>query len=281
MRPVWMLSATQALCMSGSFLFVLLGGIIGSQPGAVAGARDPAGLLADRRPRGERRAGRRPDPPLRPPRRVRRLRAAGGRRLRARRVRHRDGPLLALLRRGLPARRQQRGRHAVPLRRNRIRGAGAREPRDRGRHERRARRRLARARARRAHGGPRAGRALRGFLLRGHRALPACGAPARRGSATLPRTDGPNAAPPRRLARDRRAAGVPRRGARRARVLYGDELHHDGDADQHARRRRARRGRDRARDPGPPARHVPAVARQRLDHREVRRAAGDRRRARC
>ena len=30
MRPVWMLSATQALCMSGSFLFVLLGGIIGS-----------------------------------------------------------------------------------------------------------------------------------------------------------------------------------------------------------------------------------------------------------
>jgi len=31
MRPVWMLSATQALCMSGSFLFFLLGGIIGSQ----------------------------------------------------------------------------------------------------------------------------------------------------------------------------------------------------------------------------------------------------------
>ena len=30
MRPVWMLSATQALCMSGSFLFVLLGGIIGT-----------------------------------------------------------------------------------------------------------------------------------------------------------------------------------------------------------------------------------------------------------
>jgi MFS family permease len=30
MRTVWMLSATQALCMSGSFLFVLLGGIIGS-----------------------------------------------------------------------------------------------------------------------------------------------------------------------------------------------------------------------------------------------------------
>ena len=30
MGPVWMLSATQALCMSGSFLFVLLGGIIGS-----------------------------------------------------------------------------------------------------------------------------------------------------------------------------------------------------------------------------------------------------------
>jgi MFS family permease len=31
MRPVWMLAATQALCMSGSFLFFLLGGIIGSQ----------------------------------------------------------------------------------------------------------------------------------------------------------------------------------------------------------------------------------------------------------
>jgi len=30
MRPVWMLSATQALCMSGSFLFVMLGGIIGA-----------------------------------------------------------------------------------------------------------------------------------------------------------------------------------------------------------------------------------------------------------
>ena len=30
MRPVWLLSATQALCMSGSFLFVLLGGIIGT-----------------------------------------------------------------------------------------------------------------------------------------------------------------------------------------------------------------------------------------------------------
>ena len=31
MRQVWNLSATQALCMSGSFLFVLLGGIIGSE----------------------------------------------------------------------------------------------------------------------------------------------------------------------------------------------------------------------------------------------------------
>ncbi len=30
MQQVWMLAATQALCMSGSFLFVLLGGIIGS-----------------------------------------------------------------------------------------------------------------------------------------------------------------------------------------------------------------------------------------------------------
>lgn len=30
MRQVWLLSATQALCMSGSFLFVLLGGIIGT-----------------------------------------------------------------------------------------------------------------------------------------------------------------------------------------------------------------------------------------------------------
>ncbi len=31
MRPVWMLAVSQALCMSGSFLFVLLGGIIGSE----------------------------------------------------------------------------------------------------------------------------------------------------------------------------------------------------------------------------------------------------------
>jgi len=31
MQQVWRLSATQALCMSGSFLFVLLGGIIGSE----------------------------------------------------------------------------------------------------------------------------------------------------------------------------------------------------------------------------------------------------------
>jgi len=31
MQQVWMLSATQALCMSGSFLFVLLGGIIGAE----------------------------------------------------------------------------------------------------------------------------------------------------------------------------------------------------------------------------------------------------------
>ncbi|MEX1994669.1 MAG: MFS transporter [Steroidobacteraceae bacterium] len=31
MQQVWKLSATQALCMSGSFLFVLLGGIIGSE----------------------------------------------------------------------------------------------------------------------------------------------------------------------------------------------------------------------------------------------------------
>ena len=30
MQPVWMLAATQALCMSGNFLFFLLGGIIGS-----------------------------------------------------------------------------------------------------------------------------------------------------------------------------------------------------------------------------------------------------------
>lgn len=30
MQPVWILTATQALCMSGSFLFVMLGGIIGS-----------------------------------------------------------------------------------------------------------------------------------------------------------------------------------------------------------------------------------------------------------
>lgn len=37
MRQVWMLSATQALCMSGSFLFVLLGGITGSELAPVPG----------------------------------------------------------------------------------------------------------------------------------------------------------------------------------------------------------------------------------------------------
>ncbi len=46
MRPVWMLSATQALCMSGSFLVVLLGGIIGSHLApAAALATLPVSLL--------------------------------------------------------------------------------------------------------------------------------------------------------------------------------------------------------------------------------------------
>jgi MFS family permease len=68
MRMVWMLSATQALCMSGSFLFVLLGGIIGTHlaptpalatlpvsllVAGVAASVVPAGLLI-------RRFGRRP-----------------------------------------------------------------------------------------------------------------------------------------------------------------------------------------------------------------------------
>jgi len=68
MQQVWMLSATQALCMSGSFLFFLLGGIIGSglapTPGlatlpvslvivGLAASVLPAGLLI-------RRFGRRP-----------------------------------------------------------------------------------------------------------------------------------------------------------------------------------------------------------------------------
>jgi MFS family permease len=46
MRPVWLLSATQALCMSGSFLFVLLGGIIGSELAPTAAlATLPVSLL--------------------------------------------------------------------------------------------------------------------------------------------------------------------------------------------------------------------------------------------
>ncbi|MBM2854060.1 MAG: hypothetical protein HW417_988 [Steroidobacteraceae bacterium] len=66
MQQIWMLSATQALCMSGSFLFVLLGGIIGSQlapaPGlatlpvslmivGLAASVLPAGMLIRRRGR--------------------------------------------------------------------------------------------------------------------------------------------------------------------------------------------------------------------------------------
>ena len=46
MRAVWMLSATQALCMSGSFLFVLLGGIIGTHLAPTPGlATLPVSLL--------------------------------------------------------------------------------------------------------------------------------------------------------------------------------------------------------------------------------------------
>ncbi|MBF8291429.1 MAG: hypothetical protein HW392_256 [Steroidobacteraceae bacterium] len=66
MQQIWMLSATQALCMSGTFLFVLLGGIIGSQlapaPGlatlpvslmivGLAASVLPAGMLIRRRGR--------------------------------------------------------------------------------------------------------------------------------------------------------------------------------------------------------------------------------------
>lgn len=48
MRPVWMLSVTQALCMSGSFLVVLLGGIIGSHlaPAPALATLPPSLLIA-------------------------------------------------------------------------------------------------------------------------------------------------------------------------------------------------------------------------------------------
>ena len=68
MLQVWMLSMTQALCMSGSFLFVLLGGIIGSELAPAPGlATLPVsvlilGLAANVLPAGMlvRRLGRRP-----------------------------------------------------------------------------------------------------------------------------------------------------------------------------------------------------------------------------
>ena len=52
MRSVWMLSATQALCMSGSFLVVLLGGMGGKlKPGGRYVAKDlfEAGHVIDAR----------------------------------------------------------------------------------------------------------------------------------------------------------------------------------------------------------------------------------------
>jgi MFS family permease len=68
MQPVWMLAATQALCMSGNFLFFLLGGIIGAGLAPVpALATLPVsvlivGLAASVLPAGRliRRFGRRP-----------------------------------------------------------------------------------------------------------------------------------------------------------------------------------------------------------------------------
>jgi MFS family permease len=51
-------------------------------------------------------------------------------------------------------------------------------------------------------------------------------------------------APPRRIGGNRCATGISRRGARGADLLRGDEFHHDGDADQHARRGRPRRDLD-------------------------------------
>ena len=68
MKQIWLLSAIQALCMSGSFLFFLLGGIIGSGLAPVPGlATLPVslvivGLAASVLPAGKlmRRFGRRP-----------------------------------------------------------------------------------------------------------------------------------------------------------------------------------------------------------------------------
>lgn len=68
MQQIWLLSATQALCMSGSFLFFLLGGIIGSGLAPTPGlATLPVslvivGLAASVLPAGKlmRRLGRRP-----------------------------------------------------------------------------------------------------------------------------------------------------------------------------------------------------------------------------
>jgi len=68
MQQIWLLSATQALCMSGSFLFFLLGGIIGSGMAPAPGlATLPVslvivGLAASVLPAGKlmRRLGRRP-----------------------------------------------------------------------------------------------------------------------------------------------------------------------------------------------------------------------------
>ena len=277
MRPVWMLSATQALCMSGSFLFVLLGGIIGTHLApapalatlpvsvliaGVAASVMPAGVLIHRFGRRAVFVGSA-------------LQAAAGCVLAGYAIT--TGQLLAVLRGRLPARGQQRRGHAVPVRRDRVRGGGAGEPRDRRRHVRRPGGRLARARSSRC--------ARR----------TSCRLPSTRARSTPPpgstwwlplslsRIGGSTAAASSSIRRrrggcgDRRPAGVPRRGARGPRLLRGHELHHDGDADQHARGGRPRRGGDGARDPGAPARHVPALARERLDHREVRRPAGDRR----
>ena len=115
MRPAWMLSATQALCMSGSFLFVLLGGIIGSRLAPAPGlATLPVslvivGLAASVLPAGKlmRRFGRRPAFVAAPSRRPRRRDSQGSP----------SAPAISgCSARRTDAGRQQRDGHAVPLR---------------------------------------------------------------------------------------------------------------------------------------------------------------------
>ena len=172
MRPVWMLSATQALCMSGSFLFVLLGGIIGSHlapspalstlPVSVlivglAASVVPAGALIHRFGRRAVFAGSA-------------LQAAAGCVLAGYAITQGSFWLFCAAAFLLGA------NNAVVMQyrfaADRIRGAGAGEPRDLARHVRRPGRGLARPGARGAQRRPGAARRVRRLVLRRHRALP-------------------------------------------------------------------------------------------------------------